>query len=32
MGDGGTGCSRGRDLLWYESLLDDRSWVSLWSG
>ena len=31
VGDGGTGCRRGGDRLWYESLPDDRSWVSLWS-
>ena len=28
----GTDGSKNSDLLWYESLSDDRSWVSLWSG
>ena len=32
MSDRGTDGTESTDLLWYESLSDDQSWVSLWSG
>ena len=32
VSDRGTDGTESTDLLWYESLSDDQSWVSLWSG
>ena len=32
MSDRGAGGSRDGERLWYESLPDDRSWATLWSG
>ena len=32
MSDRGPDGTESSDLLWYESLSDDQSWVSLWTG